>query len=332
MEKALLYFDADNPYWNQSLLNLAGEDPGALKQLFKAGLVEQTPSGNYGLTQKGRSVLLDYAAECGMPLNLPGEKIDEDKAVWTTKFHILFDRSFTGRWSLKEYKHNVCMSFYPGIKREETWKFSREGKILWCYYDNPMVCAMLKKYPYSGMRARDKKPPDLGETMSWFAEQGFPKGRFFVDLLFLSRYDFPHYASFPPVPNDLWGFLNADRMFCFMPPEATDDNLHDFVDMVAAVRLFLLYYSHVHLPGYTHFDTEDQENLNWIVWVAETDEKARSILRLLDPWAPSLVCCELPLHLKILSLEKLQNLRKSYETIYDLLFHESLNVASPDDL
>jgi len=66
--------------------------------------------------------------------------------------------------------------------------------------------------------------------------------------------------------------------------------------------------------------------------VAETDEKAQSILRLLKPLAPSLVCGQLPLHLKILSLENLQNLGNFYETIYDLMFHESLNVASPDGL
>ena len=332
MEKALLFFDADNPYWNKDLLNLAGEDAGALKRLFKAGLVERTPLGNYVLTRKGRSVLLDYAAEYGVPLNLPDEYVDENKAVWTTKFQILFDRSFAGRWSLKEYRHNVCMSFYPGLKGKEIWEFSAEGKIRWLYYDNPMVRALLKKYPESGLRARDKNFPDLREVMAWLGEQEFPEGSLYVDLLFLSRYDFPHYASFPPVANDIWGFLNADRMFCFRSPETTNENLDDFVDLVANVRLFLLYYSHVLLPGYIHFDTENQENLNWIVWVAETDEKAQSILRLLKPLAPSLVCGQLPLHLKILSLENLQNLGNFYETIYDLMFHESLNVASPDGL
>lgn len=100
--------------------------------------------------------------------------------------------------------------------------------------------------------------------------------------------------------------------------------------MVAKVHLSLLYYRRVHLPGYTHFDTENQENLNWIVWVTENDENAESLLRILSPVGPFLADFELPLDLRIVSLETLKNVRQPYETIYDLLFHESPKIAVCD--
>jgi len=38
----------------------------------------------------------------------------------------------------------------------------------------------------------------------------------------------------------------------------------------------------------------------------------------------------MPLHIKVASIEALEMIKEPYETIYDLVFHEFVDVASPD--
>jgi len=329
MERVLLLFDKDNPFWTPELVGLAGEDPGELECLFAKGLLKQTPCGNYCLSDHGKNVLLDYAYECGVPVFLPEAKTNEDDAVWATRFRLLFDNSFVGRWSLKEYRQNVSLPFFPGLSRREAWARNPQEGFKWVYPDHPMVRSFKERYPDTGMRARRKELPDPKEARQWCAAQGLPEGRLFVPVLFLSRYDFLHYSAFPPLAQDAWNFMNADRMFCFRSFQPEKGNLPLFIDMVARVHLFLLYYRRVHLPGYTHFDSENQENLNWIAWVTENDEDAEALLGLLGPIGLFLADFELPLDLRIVSLETLKNIRHPYETIYDLLFHESPKIIVP---
>lgn len=332
MERVLLLFDKDNPFWTPELVALAGEDPGELECLFTKGLLELTPCGNYCLSDHGKNVLLDYAYKCGVPLFLPEARANEDDAVWATRFRLLFDNSFVGRWSLKEYRQNVSLSFFPGLSRRETWaKNSQEG-LKWVYPDHPMVRSFKERYPDTGMCARRKGLPDSKKASHWCAAQGLPEGRLFVPVLFLSRYDFPHYSAFSPLPQDQWEFLNADRMFCFRAPVPSEESIPVCVDKIAGIHLFLQYYRRVHLPGYTHFDAENQENLNWIVWVTDSDDEAESLLPLLKQLGPSLADFELPLDIRVLSLETLQNVRNPYETVYGLLFHESPKAVSADTM
>jgi hypothetical protein len=295
-------------------------------------LLKRTPCGNYCLSDHGKNVLLDYGYECGVPVFLPEARANEDDAVWATRFRLLFDNSFVGRWSLKEYRQNVRMSYYPGLSRRETWVMDEEGRSRWLYRGHHMVQDFLKRYPHTGISARKKKTPDSKEAGRWCRSQGFPEGSLFVPLLFLSRYDFPHYARFPPLDQDQWGFLNADRMFCFRSPVPSEESIPVCVDTIAGIHLFLQYYRRVHLPGYTHFDAENQENLNWIVWVTDSDDEAESLLSLLKQLGTSLADFELPLDIRVLSLETLQKVRNPYETVYDLLFHESPKAVSADTM
>jgi hypothetical protein len=208
----------------------------------------------------------------------------------------------------------------------------KEGRPRWLYPEHRMVHNFVEKYPYTGISARKKEAPDPKEARIWCRSHGFPEGSLFVPLLFLSRYDFPHYAGFPPLDQDQWGFLNADRMFCFRSPVASVESLPLCVDKIAGIHLFLQYYRRVHLPGYTHFDAENQENLNWIVWVTENNDEAESLLPLLKQLGTSPADFELPLDIRILSLETLQNVREPYETVYDLLFHESPKAVSANTI
>lgn len=330
MRRTLLLFDEDNPFWNAELVFMAQEDPKELEVLYSEGLLEATSLGNYRLSSEGKRVLLCYGREWGVPISLPSKDVQEADAIWSTRLRLLLDKSFVGRWSLKEYKHNVVLSYFPGLAREESWVLDEKGRLHWLYADSPMMQAFLKRYPETGIKVRGKEPPDAKEVIQWCKNRSMPEGKLHVPLLLWSRYDFTHYARFSPLPHDIWKLMNADRMFCFRIPDSTCENPAVFIDQVAAVRLFLTYYSRVHLPGYTHFDTEDQENLNWILWVGEDDSIVKATLNLLSPMAKELVDFEMPLHIKATSMESLMKIQEPYETIYDLVFYEFVNIASPD--
>jgi len=264
----LLLFDKDNPFWNSELACIAGEDPKELKDLHSEGLLELTPLGNYRLSHEGERALLDYCREWGVPISLPVGGLKEEESIWASRLGILLDKGFLGRWSLKEYKHNEILGYYPGLTGKDSWVIDEEGQLSWLYADNPMMQAFLNRYPDAGMKARRKQLPDAREVAQWCKNNSIPQGKLHVPLLLLSRYDFTHYVRFSPPPQDVWQFMNADRMFCFRARSNPPLALPVFIDQIAAVRLCLIYYSHVHLPGYTHFDTEDQENLNWILRLA----------------------------------------------------------------
>jgi len=330
MRRALLLFDEDNPFWNSELICMAKEDPQELEDLYSEGLLEVTSLGNYRLSSEGEKVLLCYGREWGVPISLPSKEIQEADAIWSTRLSILLNKSFVGRWSLKEYKHNVVLSYFPGLASEESWAIDEKGRLDWLYVDSPMMQAFLKRYPEVGIKARGKEPPDAKEVIQWCKNSSMPEGKLNVPLLLWSRYDFAHYARFSPMPHDIWNFMNADRMFCFRIFDSTYDDPSALINQIAAVRLFLTYYSRVHLPGYTHFDTENQENLNWVLWVGEDDSAVETALSLLSPIAKDLVDFEMPLHIKATSIEALMNIQEPYETIYDLVFHEFVNIASPD--
>jgi len=50
----------------------------------------------------------------------------------------------------------------------------------------------------------------------------------------------------------------------------------------------------------------------------------------LSPIAKQLANFEMPLHIKVASIEALEMIKEPYETIYDLVFYEFVDVASPD--
>jgi hypothetical protein len=161
-------------------------------------------------------------------------------------------------------------------------------------------------------------------------EKNIKRGTFTPDLLFLSRYDFEYYSDVPPDPNDRYSFLNSDRMFCFNSPEPEEKNLQFFIDRIAEVHLLMMNYRHIYLPGYTHMDTANQENLNWFVWITRTEREAEQLVSLLGKFGKDLIKPALPLDIYTFSHEGLASVGEKSETIYDLLFHHAHAIAKPD--
>jgi hypothetical protein len=180
------------------------------------------------------------------------------------------------------------------------------------------------------MEAREMDPPDQVEVFNWLDEKNIKRGTFTPDLLFLSRYDFEYYSDVPPDPNDRYCFLNSDRMFCFNSPEPEEKNLQLFIDRIAEVHLLMMNYRHIYLPGYTHMDTANQENLNWFVWITRTEKEAEKLGSLLGRFGKDLIEPALPLDIYTVSHERLTSVEEKSETIYDLLFDHAHAIAKPD--
>ncbi|MBO8154717.1 hypothetical protein [Thermovirga sp.] len=64
--------------------------------------------------------------------------------------------------------------------------------------------------------------------------------------------------------------------------------------------------------------------------VGEHDSDVQAISELLRPMAKQLANFEMPLYIKAVSIDALKKIKEPYETIYDLVFYEFVDVASPD--
>lgn len=329
MNETLLLFDKDHPFWNQDLLSLLGKDPGEAEALLKEGLIEETRSANYKVTEAGRKALENYCRECYIPASLPVyEGLDEEAVIFTTRSYILFENGCQGRWSWKLYSYRKELEYFPYLPREEIYTIDQDG-LKWLYPENRQVKAILERYPHTGLEARDMDPPDQTEAFNWLREQDMRIISFTPDIFFLSRYDFEHYSSVAPDPNDRYGFLNSDRMFCFNSPEPEEENLQFFIDRIASIHFLMMNYRHIYLPGYTHFDTTNLEHLNWIVWFTSTEEKAEKLVNLLGKHGQELIRPALPLDIYALSHERLASIKEKAETIYDFLFYHAHVIAKP---
>ena len=330
MDTTLLLFDRDNPYWNDELLALAGKEAEETGPLLAAGMITITASGNFKATERGMETIGKYCTEYYLPIDLPRyDDTDETTAVDTTRFHLLFERGCMGRWSLKEYFFRKDLEYFPFLPRREMYR-ADAGDMEWLYGKDRAVKEFLAKYPHTGRETRKMKSPDWKQTMKWLEERNIGKGTFKPDILFLSRYDFEYYSGVHPDPNDRYGFLNADRMFCFNSPEAEEDNLPFFLDRIGAVHLLMLNYSHIYLPGYTILDTADQDNLNWIVWATKTEAEADRLTGMLGRYGKDLILPDVPIYIYALSHEKLASIQSKEETVYDLLFYHAHTIAKPD--
>ena len=123
---ALLRFDQDHPVWTGELFVLAGESPEDLDLLARRGLVEER-EGVWSLTQEGTTGFRAEAAECFLDA-APGP-FPEDcrQSLRRTRWQLLLDRAFRGRWGLKEFQPGAVLPFWPGLSPEERHRCGTEG-------------------------------------------------------------------------------------------------------------------------------------------------------------------------------------------------------------
>ena len=77
------------------------------------------------------------------------------------------------------------------------------------------------------------------------------------------------------------------------------------------IHLFLLNQRRLYIPGYVDVDSADQDSLNWVVWVVDTEKEAISMHGLLAPMGESLIGPAHPMDVWVISLEALRNVEKN---------------------
>ncbi len=311
----LLLFDEENPCWTEKLAELAGENPVLLADMVRDGLAERKGEVCV-LTGEGRTAFRKEAAESYLSAQpgIPGP--DLGKHLFRTRLRLLLDRKHIQRWGLKEY---VQGARFPVPDLEDALLFSHDGGIEWKWPSSPAVERMRSDWPVTGLAARRMAPPPADAAARWFETPGETPAVFETDLLYLSRYDFQAYTSFAPLPGDRWGLLNADRFFCMDSPAPEKVNLAWFLGIVGRFQLALEVLRRMVLPGYMDLDSHDQDGINWLVFLFETEEQAGRCVSLLAPFGQDLIRPAIPMDVWALSFEALEAFPEKAETIHDLL-------------
>ncbi len=323
----LLLFDRHHPCWDDEAVALMGEDPGSLKRLCDEGLLKRNET-IYSLTPRGMEVFKEYCSQSFCE-SVPGESPDNSYGqaylLWRTKFKNLLDQSFTARWGAKEFYVDTYLEYAPALPEEELYHIDHPPHVTWTYDSHPAVERMKEDFPILGLKARDSTPPSLEVIESWYSKNEVVKGSLYVDLLLLNRCDFAYYMHHPKHPNDVLGLVNADRFYCFRTLPPFDQSCKKYIDIIGKIHLFLLNQRRLYIPGYVDVDSADQDSLNWVVWVVDTEKEAISMHGLLAPMGESLIGPAHPMDVWVISLEALRSVEKKYELIYDLF----PNVAHP---
>lgn len=174
-------------------------------------------------------------------------------------------------------------------------------------------------WPVTGLAARRIASPPADASARWFENLGEVPAVFETDLLYLSRYDFQAYTSFDPLPGDRWGLLNADRFFCMDSPSPETVSLEWFLGTVGRFQLALEVLRRMVLPGFMDLDSHDQDGINWLVFLFETEKEAERCVSLLAHFGQDLIRPAIPMDVWALSFEALEAFSEKAETIHDLL-------------
>jgi hypothetical protein len=311
----LLLFDEENPCWTEKLVQLTGEDPALLADIVRDGLAERKGEICV-LTGEGREAFLKEAAESYLSAEpgIPG--LDLGKHLFRTRLRLLLDRKHIQRWGLKEYVPGACFSV-PDL--EDALLFSLDGRLDWKWPSSPAVERMRIDWPVTGLAARRIASPPADASARWFENLGEVPAVFETDLLYLSRYDFQAYTSFDPLPGDRWGLLNADRFFCMDSPSPETVSLEWFLGTVGRFQLALEVLRRMVLPGFMDLDSHDQDGINWLVFLFETEKEAERCVSLLAHFGQDLIRPAIPMDVWALSFEALEAFSEKAETIHDLL-------------
>ena len=311
----LLLFDGENPCWTEKLVKLAEEDPALLSDMVRDGLAERKGEICV-LTGAGRTAFREEAAASFLSAEPGIPALDLGKHLFRTRLRLLLDRKHIQRWGLKEYVPGACFSV-PDL--EDALLFSLDGRLDWKWPSSPAVERMRIDWPVTGLAARRIASPPADASARWFENLGEVPAVFETDLLYLSRYDFQAYTSFDPLPGDRWGLLNADRFFCMDSPSPETVSLEWFLGTVGRFQLALEVLRRMVLPGFMDLDSHDQDGINWLVFLFETEKEAERCVSLLAHFGQDLIRPAIPMDVWALSFEALEAFSEKAETIHDLL-------------
>jgi hypothetical protein len=302
-ESVLLLFSTGQGCWTSDMVKLAGEDPGQLKFLKEKGFLEEH-DGIYSLTPAGREQFSIAATRSYFDEKPAGHITDEKKEMDRCRLALLLNSSFVGRWGVKDFRIAQPLTYYPKMERGELCSVGRSGTPLWKYDSTEMISEIKTSFPQD--RKTDIHPP-TEDIEQWMTCRGIRPGTLEIDLLFLHYCDFIYYMHKTPPASDRLKLMNADRFYMqFTRKEYYDEPITLYED-IGKFHLFLLYYRHLILPGNFDLDIHQQENINALMFVTETEEEAVRFFKVFSPIAEELVGPAKPLDIWSLSMEAIEN-------------------------
>ncbi len=323
IEEILLLFDASHPCWSEKTLMLEGIDPSGLEFLEKDGLLGKR--GNlFFLTNRGRERYEKTAKTYCVTLP-PGISKDAPREHKRTLLELLLNRSFQGRWGIKEFRPGEPLEYLPDLRNEALWEESKEG-FRWLYSKNPHIRSLEETWPLPR-----KMPEEFSHNRSawesWIRERGLFRNALELDLLFLHHYDSEHFQHLSPPPEDRQKLFHTDRFyFQFLPsPEEIPRKLWN---ELGQFQLWMMLQRRIFLPWYFDRDTTGYDSVNWWFWVTEREEELKILFRHVRPRGEALVEPALPLQLFGISLETLEESKEKHEYHWDL-FEKIASPLSP---
>lgn len=316
----LLLFDKNRPCWSESLVGLAGEDPGGLGRLEREALLERTPNGGYVLTPGGRERFARLAAESFLD-STPGEPPqDPGLSLFALEAILRLDQGFHSPWGSKDPQAGILLPYYPALPPcsnfDELEALER----------HPLRLSFAGEFPRGG---NDLPAPSEERLLQWAGRTGALRGALPLDVLFIHRYDYRYYIE-ASAPGDSLKLLNTDRLLVRLA-EPSRLEPGPFIERTAQdlsrLRPFLEYARRVLLPGRFDTDTQEQSSVTWWVWITRTEAEAALLSGWLAPVSDRLIGPSAPLDFWVVSLEALGSSPERHETFYELFEEKGLSVA-----
>lgn len=312
LERVLLLFDGNRPFWTERLVEMAGEDPLLLGKLAEKGFLEKK-EGGYFLTEAGRGKFSEWAAESwletlpgGTPEDLPLEAMKLETAI-------LFERGFRGFQGTKHVTVSPELEIFPAVPTADLFSVS-DDIVRWKFRDDPGISELINSFP----RDREQGKESLGELEERVSGNGVKRGCWSPHLLCINQCDYAYYWR-DRKDTDRWKLLNSDRLFLNIVKDPECFTLADAARDIALFSLFLLDNRHVYLPGCFDIDTQQQSAFTWWFWGTETQAEAADLAKRLGNAGRSLVGPAEPSDAWTISIEALRNYDNKAESFYEFV-------------
>lgn len=314
-EGLLSRFDTEHPCWTEDLLAYVKEDTDALPSLVMDGFLS-CDGGIYSLTENGRKEFQRIKEEFFLDTAPGVPPSDKARSVLRTKLFLLLDNAHTQRWGIKQYKTGAELPVVPKLPDDISSLFSVEnGKLLWHYPKLKAFRKMAEDFQMMDTRLRSVDTVSPFTLEKWLLENAPVCDFLTVDLLYLCRYDFMHYKDFKGHPNDTHKMINADRFLFVFSDFAIENDLIT----VAKFHLWLNFMRRMLIPGYVDRDTLEQDSVNWLILVKETEKDALNLAGRLSSFGKQLTEGAYPCEILTMSMQAIADVKDKREIIWELL-------------
>ena len=316
-EDLIIRFSKEHPCWTKELLERAGAESAGLEELEREGLLLRR-GDIYCLSEAGRQVFFRISEELFL-YKEPGDIPDDPaRALMTTELWMELERCNLQCSGLKRYLFRPHIPVRPVLSRGDVWTL-KEGTVLWNYCRQPAVREMVEEHPLPRLHDRRPEPPDPRVIQKW---ESLPSELFIPDLACIINYDFTQYLDFKGHPGDSMKLINTDRFFF-----SADGDMESQLDALGQFQRWLLELRHLRISGYVDLDTQEQNSVNWLIFLTEHQKTALEAQAVLKQFGPSLIEPANPMEVWTLSLEAFRCCPSRCEVIWDVLPEAGLPVC-----